>query len=307
MTMDDEERRSAPAPVAQGAPWQVRLRSGLTLHGLSWGEAGAPVLLALHGWLDNAASFARLAPLLAHRFRILAVDLPGHGRSDHLPRQAIQHFIDWCVWCDELIAALEAAEQLAPREPLGLLGHSMGAAIASLYGAVMTRPLSRLILIDGLIPSTQDDEEAPDQLKKALSHREKMQQRENQFMQDDAEALERMRRARMPMSPEGMALLRDRALVREGEHGVRFSHDPMLQSSSLIRLTEGQARAFLRELSAPVLLVRAEQGIPVDLALYQERVGCVADLTQVTVPGGHHVHLDAPQAVAREIVAWLDQ
>ena len=44
-------------------------------------EDGFPVL-ALHGWLDNAASFARLAPKL-QGLRIVALDFAGHGHSDH--------------------------------------------------------------------------------------------------------------------------------------------------------------------------------------------------------------------------------
>lgn len=46
-------------------------------------EDGLPVI-ALHGWLDNANSFARLAPRL-EGLRIVALDLAGHGHSGHRP------------------------------------------------------------------------------------------------------------------------------------------------------------------------------------------------------------------------------
>ena len=66
----------------------MREPESLTLaHGrlaaLAWGDPEAPTWLALHGWLDNAESFSRLAPLLVEALgiRIVAIDFPGHGHS----------------------------------------------------------------------------------------------------------------------------------------------------------------------------------------------------------------------------------
>ena len=57
----------------------------MTLQGLQWGKLDRedqPKVLALHGRLDNAASFSGLAPLLAKEgYHVVAPDLPGHGRS----------------------------------------------------------------------------------------------------------------------------------------------------------------------------------------------------------------------------------
>src|SRR5688500_18494360 len=55
-----------------------------TLAARRWGDASSPPLLALHGWLDNAGSFDALAPLLAARWQVIALDFAGHGRSSHL-------------------------------------------------------------------------------------------------------------------------------------------------------------------------------------------------------------------------------
>ncbi len=67
----------------------------LTLTAQLWGDPALPPLLALHGWLDNAGSFALLAPLLATRFRVIALELPGHGGSNHLPSGASYHYMDY--------------------------------------------------------------------------------------------------------------------------------------------------------------------------------------------------------------------
>ena len=69
------------------------------LAGLAWRREGAPRVLCLHGWLDNAASFVPLAPLL-DRLDVVALDLPGHGHSEHrhpiryLECSCIQHTLD---------------------------------------------------------------------------------------------------------------------------------------------------------------------------------------------------------------------
>jgi glutathione S-transferase len=83
-----------------------------------------PPALALHGWLDNGASFDRLAPMLSG-LHLVALDLAGHGRSQHRHPSVVSHFIDWAP---EIVAV---ADRLG-WETFVLIGHSMGAGISSL-------------------------------------------------------------------------------------------------------------------------------------------------------------------------------
>ena len=55
--------------------------------------AGQPCLL-LHGWLDNAGTWSALAPLLPPHLHLVALELPGHGLSDHLPAGLHYHDVD---------------------------------------------------------------------------------------------------------------------------------------------------------------------------------------------------------------------
>jgi pimeloyl-ACP methyl ester carboxylesterase len=74
-------------------------------------------VLGLHGWLDNVATFAPLLPLLAD-LQIFAIDLPGHGLSEHRPSGVRYHLLDYVP------AALESADALKLGEFI-LMGHCM--------------------------------------------------------------------------------------------------------------------------------------------------------------------------------------
>ena len=122
-------------------------------------EDGQPVI-ALHGWLDNAATFSRLAPLL-EGLRIVALDLPGHGHSDHRPLGAAYN-----IW-DYAHDVLQTAEQFGWKR-FSLLGHSMGAIVSVLLAGAMPGRVERLALIDGVIPFTGEAETAPQKLGESL-------------------------------------------------------------------------------------------------------------------------------------------
>lgn len=64
-----------------------------------WGPWDQQPIVAIHGWQDNAATFDRLIELLPSNVAVLAIDLPGHGLSSHLPT-GLHYYIFW----DGLIA-----------------------------------------------------------------------------------------------------------------------------------------------------------------------------------------------------------
>nr|WP_258196328.1 alpha/beta hydrolase [Pseudomonas aeruginosa] len=120
---------------------------------------GKPVI-ALHGWLDNAMSFSRLAPKLAG-LRIVALDFAGHGHSAHRAEGA-----SYLLW-DYALDVLMVAEQLGWGR-FSLLGHSMGAIVSVLLAGALPERIERLALIDGLIPYTGEADKAPQKLGEAL-------------------------------------------------------------------------------------------------------------------------------------------
>ena len=256
-----------------------------------WGPPDGPRVLALHGWLDNAASFDRLAPRL-DGLRIVALDLPGHGRSDRLPVACGHHFVDW-------VAAVIAAADALGWDRFSLLGHSMGAGISSMVPAVIPDRIDRLVLVEGFGPLADDPEAAPSGLAEALRQEAKLTAEEPRVFPSLEAAVEARRRN------SDLDVSSARLLVERGTEpvagGVIFTHDPRLKTRSRARFTEDQVLAFMRQIPCPVLAVRAANGWPFPEDLVSARKAAVADLTVAEVDGGHHVHLTDPERVAPHV------
>ena len=250
-------------------------------------EDGIPVI-ALHGWLDNAASFARLAPLLPG-LRIVALDLAGHGHSDHRPAGA-----SYPIW-EYIQDVLQVAEQFGWQQ-FALLGHSMGAIISVLLAASMPERVTRLALIDGLIPFTGEADSAPQKLGEALRAQMALAGKRKPVY----EVFERAVQARLQgvgaVSLEAAELLAHRGLMPV-PGGYTWRTDSRLTLPSPLRLTHAHAMAFARNLQCPVKLVVAEQGMLLAQPNFMQLLDGLAVECQ-QLPGGHHLHLDDDNGAA---------
>ena len=89
--LDDLRGLRVPAPAWFTEAFKVPRGSGTVevdgcpIHYLQWGDPSAPPVLMTHGFLAHARVFAFIAPLLAHRFHIVAFDLSGMGDSGWRP------------------------------------------------------------------------------------------------------------------------------------------------------------------------------------------------------------------------------
>lgn len=260
-----------------------------------WGDPEGEPVLAIHGWLDNAASFDTLAPLLAE-LHLVALDLPGHGRSQHRPPGAVHHFVDW-------VPEVVGAADVLGWDGFSLLGHSMGAGISSLVPAIFPERVRSVVLLEGAGPLAAAAENAAQQLVAALADEARASTAKRRVFPDLESAISARRRD--TDLPEDAA----RRLVERGtertEDGVRFTFDARLKTRSRLRFTEDQVRAFLAAIACPVLAVKASHGWPFPEDLVAARLAVVADLEQAEVEGGHHVHLTHPERVAPLILSFL--
>jgi len=269
---------------------------GLELSALAWGEPDAPPLVAIHGWLDNAASFALLAPRLAERFHVIAIDLPGHGHSQHLPPSTVYQHADY------VRAILASVEALAlPR--FHLLGHSLGAGVATMLAIAAPERIRHLALIEGLGPLGDDGSRTLDRYREAMASGGGNHRPLRVFGSID-EAVE----VRAAVSGLDATLARpivERGL-REVIGGYSWRSDPRLSKPTAIRLAETQVMSLLLGLAAPTSLLLARPHAPyLEPEALQVRIDCVADIAVTHMEGGHHLHLEHPDRVADWVLAAL--
>lgn len=271
---------------------------GLKVASLAWGPEDARPVLALHGWLDNAASFALLGPRLSG-CRVVAVDLPGHGLSDHHPPGVPYHFVDW------VRVVLELADALGWRR-FSLVGHSMGAGIGTLVAGAFPERIDGLVLLDGLGPLTEEAAGSPQRLASGIRALRALASRPRELRSFDS--VEAAAQRLQEVAP-GMSLDTAMILVRRGLRPVRggltWRSDPRMRIPSLWRLTEAQVMAFLARIACPTLLIKATHGWPFDPAMAQRMVSAIPRVWPAELPGSHHVHLDNPKEVASMIEGLL--
>ncbi len=266
----------------------------LTLAAKSWGEPSDAPMLALHGWLDNAGTFDLLAPLLRGHY-LVALDLAGHGRSAHRPAASWYPYADFL---DEIGQVIDWFEWSS----VDLLGHSLGAALASTFAAICPDKVGRLLLIEGLGPLTQGAEKTLEQLRRSYSARASFKGDGLRVFANLEDAIAARCRSGH-LSAQAARCIVERGVKRveasniqceqsadsgrenaevlsDGKTGSKsgdtnfgledaqalttlsWSSDPQLTVPSPTRLTEEQLAAVLPTIKAPTFLVLAEPNAP---------------------------------------------
>lgn len=259
---------------------EVRLSLGhIELSAHLFGPADGLPVIALHGWLDNANSFARLAPRLKG-LRIVALDLAGHGYSEHRPVGA------GYAPADYVHDVLRAAEQLGWQR-FALLGHSLGAVISVLLAGAVPDRVSHLALIDGVLPPASSPHDAAERMGMALAAQLRLESKRKTVYATQEEGIQARMKGVVAVSHDAATLLAQRGLMPV-PGGYSWRSDPRLTLPSPTRLERDQAMAFVRRISCPARLVVARDGM---LARHTSLLEQLPFEFQ-TLPGGHHLHLN---------------
>ena len=262
-----------------------------------WNPDGKTIVLALHGWLDNLATFETLASCMPE-IRLIAIDFPGHGHSEHLESGKAYYFIDGLFLIDDLIEHFHL-------DSVNLLGHSMGGAIATIYAAIQPDRVKNLLLIEALGPVTSPDSKAPENLTKALSQRRALKNKRKPVYPSFEQALA-ARAEVSEIEPKLIKPLVERALTSI-DGGYTWRADSRLRIPSPLRMSEAQLRCILPNILAKTLLIEAKSGLlqSANAEYIQQRKPLVKHLEVHLLPGSHHLHLEYPEEIASLVKEFI--
>jgi pimeloyl-ACP methyl ester carboxylesterase len=272
--------------IAETPREQVIEVQGCPIHFMSWGDANAPGLVLVHGGAAHAHWWSFLAPLLANRFSVVALDLSGHGdsgRRNAYPRR---------VWADEIMAVIDAAQFSGP--PI-LVGHSMGGMVSIVAASVYGDRLAGAIIVDA--PVRRPDPESD-------SARRGNEFRHPKTYPDRATAKRHFRL--VPGQPCDNAFIIDYIAehsIKQVEGGVTWKFDPQVFTQSSSDLLSD----YLANTRCRIALMRGELSlvVPPETGEYMyELLDRNAPLVEIP-QAHHHLILDQPLAFIAALRALL--
>jgi pimeloyl-ACP methyl ester carboxylesterase len=115
---------------------------GIPIHSSINGN-GSKTIILVHGWTCDETSWELQVPALAGKYRVITIDLPGHGKSG-TPKDG--------KFSIELFArAIESVRSEAKAEKVALAGHSMGTPVIINYARLYPQHVSALVFVDGAV------------------------------------------------------------------------------------------------------------------------------------------------------------
>ena len=114
---------------------------GIPIHSSSAGKG--PTLVFVHGWTCDSTSWAAQVPAFDKKYRVITLDLPGHGQSGS-PK-------DGKLSMDLFARAIEAVRSEAKADRVVLAGHSMGTPVIIQYARLYPQHTLALVFVDGSV------------------------------------------------------------------------------------------------------------------------------------------------------------
>lgn len=282
------EEPSEGGQESQEASYTDRFISveGRRIHYLDWGREGQQPFVMLHGIARTAHSFDHIAPHFRQDFRVIAVDMRGHGDSDWHPEGA--------YLVEDYVKDIEALVEDLDLNDIVILGNSTGGRVAQVYAGLHPELVSRLIVEDV-------GPERPQNIASGFARR--VAQEANGWASEE-DLFEQLKAGSPDVSEE---LLRARAhydTKRRDDGRIVWKRDPNLVKG----FVPTELWRFIEKIASPTLYILGGDSPIVPPEIRERLKATIPDCQIVVFPGvGHYPDLERPDDYVAEVKRFLSR
>jgi esterase len=277
-------RGQAPAVAQTNRPADRFVTvNGLRLHYLDWGGTGRPLIL-VHGLDRHAHTFDHIAPHFTSRFRVIAVDMRGHGESawDHEARYMVE---DYVRDMEGLV------DQLKLRD-IVIWGNSTGGRVAQVYAGLHPERVSHMI----------SEDVGPERPRQIADNYERRVKEEQAGWASEAEVAAQVRKANPAMSDANVATYVRYATTKRGDGRIIWKRDPNIARGFVVT----DLWAEVSKISMPALYIIGGRSTIVPADTQEKLRATLPRVRIVTVPDtGHYPSEEKPAEVLALVDSFL--
>ena len=260
-------------------------------------------VLMLHGFLSNAASFDPLIEYFPNHLTLLAIDLAGHGFSDHYP---VKNAYNYSSFISDVIEVLKYMSW----EQTILVGHSFGGNVAINVAGILQNRISKLIVLEGAYPPDSKYETYSDYILEMYENTNNIKVKKDRVYPSKAKVVERIIEGNPDILHSSAEILATRA-CREENGGYVLTRDIGLHKPAFLISTtcfwDVFCQTFYNRITMPALFLIADESPYNGLDNRIERKYKLSPTTRIVhIPGNHQVHMDNPSEVGRIIKEFLN-
>ncbi len=224
----------------------------LKLHYLDWGNADKPLLLLVHGGMDHAHNWDWVAQQMCAEYRVVAIDLRGHGDSEwsNSGDYRIEAFMmDIDTWIDHLGGG-----------PVNIVAHSLGGNVVVRYAGFYPEKFKRIVAIEGLgfSPKMQKQRDATPiekQFHDYFERRRGVARRTPKRYQSIADACARMQQEHTFLSQHQAQHLTEYGVRKNKDGTYSWKFDNQLYAYQIGDIPQRDIEYLWERISCPTLLI----------------------------------------------------
>ena len=280
----------------------IFLSQSLKLHYVDWGNENAETIIMVHGGKDHCRMWDWMARILAKDYHVIALDLRGHGNSEHVKGSGY-HLPDFVY---DLTQLVEQRSKL----PVNIIAHSLGGVISMTFAGLFPEKVKNLVVIEGLIfrvkaLKAQNKKNTKQQLIDWIQEVKQASSRFHKRYKSIDAACNRMLDVNPKLTNEqGLHLTKHAALQNE-DNSFSWKFHQYTKIWPMFAINEEHILPIFKDITCPVLMLHGNESYvdspkDLDMLKYFNNIDfqCIEE-------AGHWVHHDQLDAVMQFIHPFL--